>query len=304
LTQAVSSRAAGREPGRRWRLAEGEEIAPRLHALRHLGGGHHYEVYVAFDERLHSIVVAKLVRPRLVDDEHTLRGLRAEAAMLNRLAHPAILRSFGGTLEGDRPHLVLEHVEGPRLSTLIRRYGPLAADQLVPLGVQLCSTLHYLREEGVVHLDLKPANVIMSGPPRLIDLSVALAVDEAAVLHRPLGTDNYMAPEQCDPVRRGPVGPAADVFGLGVILYRAATGERPFPVGDSEAVGPARWPQLELGPAPLERKLPGRLVRAILSCLEPNPAARPAPAELSDELETLLGEQPRPRLAALKPRWN
>jgi serine/threonine protein kinase len=290
---------------RRWRFPEGEEIAPGLHALRHLGGGHRYEVYVAFDDHLHAIVVAKLVRPHLVDDEHTLAGLRAEAVMLERLAHPAILRSFGGDLDGPRPHLVLEHVEGPRLSTLIRRYGPLAPDQLAPLGIQLCSALHYLREEGVVHLDLKPANVIMSGPPRLIDLSVAQSLADAAALREPIGTDNYMAPEQCDPVSLGPVGPAADVFGLGVALYRAATGERPFPVGDSDATGAARWPQLELAPSPITRSsLPAAFTEAVIACLAHEPASRPTPAELSDELEALLGAQPKPRLAPLKPRWG
>ena len=279
-------------------------IATGLHALRHLGGGHRFEVYVAFSDRLHSIVVAKLVRPHLVDDERTLAGLRAEAAMLGRLAHPAILRAFGGDLGGARPHLVLEHVEGPRLSTLIRRYGPLAPDQLVPLGIQLCSALHYLRAERVVHLDVKPANVIMSGPPRLIDLSVALDTDDAAALREPLGTDSYMAPEQCDPAGLGPVGVNADIFGLGVTLYRAATGERPFPVGDPQATGVARWPQLGQAPAPPERSLPGTLVSAILACLEPDPGSRPAPAEIGSELEALLGEQPKPRLAPLKPRWR
>ena len=290
---------------RRWRLAEGEEIVPGLHALSHLGGGHRYEVYVALDDHLHAIVVAKLVRPYLVGDEHTLDGLRAETEMLERLAHPAILRSFGGELDGPRPHLILEHVEGPRLSTLIRRYGPLAPDQLLPLALQLCSALHYLREEGVVHLDLKPANVIMSGPPRLIDLSVALDAGDAETLLEPIGTDSYMAPEQCDPVSLGPVGPPADVFGLGVTLYRAATGERPFPVGDRAEAGADRWPQLAVDPQPVARdSLPRELKDAILACLARDPAARPAPAELSDALESLLGAQPKPRLAPLKPRWG
>ncbi len=81
----------------------------------------------------------------------------------------------------------------------------------------------------MVHLDVKPANIIMSGPPRLIDLSVAMSADDAAVLNRPIGTDGYMAPEQCDPRSFGPVTPAADVWGLGATLYRAAVAESPYP---------------------------------------------------------------------------
>jgi serine/threonine protein kinase len=214
-----------------------------------------------------------------------------------------IVRSFDAVLDGPRPHLVLEHLEGPRLSTLIRRHGPLPPEQLVPLALQLCSALHYLGTERVTHLDLKPANTIMSAPPRLIDLSVALSFDEAAELRRPLGTDAYMAPEQCDPKRRGPVGPAADVWGLGATLYRAASGERPFAGAVKGSGDPVeRWPQLVAKPAP--DRLPAAVAEPILACLRPRPGDRPSPAEVADALEPVLRAQAKPRLSGLKPRWN
>ena len=284
-----------------WELAEGDEIVPGRHALARLGGGHRYEAYLAFDDHLHTIVVAKLVRPHLVEDEHTLSGLREEAEMLDRLDHPVILRGFGSVLDGPRPHLILEHLEGPRLSSLIRRQGPLPPEQLIPLALELCSALHYLGEEGVVHLDVKPANTIMSGPPRLIDLSVALSLAGAASLDQPVGTDGYMAPEQCDPVALGPVGPAADVFGLGATLYRASTGERPFADADPDSDDPAvRWPQLvrEVDPAPL----PAAVAEPVAACLRSDPGSRPSPAELGRALEPVLRAQPKPRLSGLKPR--
>jgi serine/threonine protein kinase len=284
-------------------LAEGDEIALGRSALRKLGGGHHYEAWLAFDERLQTIVVVKLVRPHLTGDRHVLEGLAAEASMVERLAHPVIVRSFDAVLDGPRPHLVLEHLEGPRLSTLIRRYGPLPPEQLIPLALQLCSALHYLGTERVVHLDLKPANTIMSGPPRLIDLSVALDFDAAGELRRPLGTDAYMAPEQCDPGRLGPVGPAADVWGLGATLYRAASGERPFPgaaKGSAEAA--ERWPQLVEAPDP--GPLPAAVAEPIMACLRRRPEDRPAPAAVAAALEPVLRAQAKPRLSGLKPRWN
>lgn len=291
------------EGAKRWELEEGDGIAPGRHALKRLGGGHRYEAYLAFDEHLHAIVVAKLVRPHLVADPHTLAGLRSEAEMLARLDHPVLLRGFDAVLDGPRPHLTLEHLEGPRLSTLIRRYGPLPAEQLIPLALQLCSVLHYLAAEGVVHLDLKPANTIMSAPPRLIDLSVALTTDDAASLRRPIGTDAYMAPEQCDPRALGPVGPAADIFGLGATLYRAATGRKPFPGADADAIeAPERWPQLVTRPDPAP--LPRAVAEPILACMASDPAARPAPAHLSEAFESLLRAQSKPRLSNLKPRWR
>jgi serine/threonine-protein kinase len=286
-----------------WDLAERDEIAPGRTALKRLGGGTRYDAYLAFDGHMHAVVVCKVVRPHLVDDERTLRGLAEEWEMLSGLNHPVIVRGFDAVLDGPRPHIVLEHLEGPRLSSLVRRYGPLPAEQLVPLGVQLCSAVHYLTNENVVHLDIKPSNTIMGAPPRMIDLSVALSAERAANVTGTVGTDAYMAPEQCDPERLGPVGHAADIWGLGVTLYRAATGVLPYSKpGADDAPREERWPQLVEPPAPLEARIPPEVADAIMDCLAFEPERRPTPAELSDRLEPVLGAMPRPRLARLKPR--
>ncbi len=287
-----------------WELAEGDEIAPGRTALKRLGGGRRYDAYLAFDGHMHAVVVCKVVRPHLVEDDRTLRGLAEEWKMLSRLDHPVIVRGFDAVLHGKRPHIVLEHLEGPRLSTLVRRYGPLPAEQLVPLAVQLCSAVHYLTNEGVVHLDIKPSNTIMGAPPRMIDLSVAVGVDEAAGLRTQVGTDAYMAPEQCDPERLGPVGPAADVWGLGVTLYRAATGELPYSEPSDDESGPleVQYPQLAERALPVEARIPHEVAEAIADCLAFEPGLRPAPAELAERLEPVLGALPRPRLSRLKPR--
>jgi serine/threonine protein kinase len=287
----------------RWGFEEGDEIAPGRTVLKLLGGGFRYEAYLAWEERLLTPVVIKVVRPGLVADRHTLEGLAAEVSMLERLDHPVLLRSFGADLEGPRPHVVLEHLEGPRLSSLLKKYGPLPPEQLVPLGIQLCAAVHYLSAEEVVHLDVKPSNIIMGGPPRLIDLSVARTVEQCGRLRSPVGTDAYMSPEQCRP-RQGPVvGPAADVWGIGVTLYRALTSERPFSKGDPDSGEPARrWPQLVEDPAELDTRVPWPISVAIMSCLAPDPADRPAPAELAAELEQVLEALPKPRISKLKPR--
>ena len=292
------------DPSPRWQLEEGEEIAPGRTALKRLGGGHRYDAYLAWDQTLHAIVVAKLLRPHLVDDRQAREALREEAEMLGRLSHPVIVRGFDAVLDGERPHLVLEHLEGPRLSTLIRRYGPLQVDQLVPLALQLCAAVHYLGTRGVVHLDLKPSNTIMGAPPRVIDLSVALAADEAATVTSSVGTDAYMAPEQCRPEELGPVGPAADVWGLGITLYKAATGKLPFSERPDESVeltDGARWPQLVEEPLRPDALAPV-LREPIMACLARDPAQRPDPAATYAALEPLLDARPTPRLSRLKPR--
>jgi serine/threonine protein kinase len=272
--------------GASWSLAEGDEIVPGRRALRLLGGGRRHEAYLAWDERLHSVVVAKLLRPPYAADTGPLAD---EAALLAELAHPLVLRSFGAVLDGPRPHLVLEHVEGPRLSTLIRRYG-LAAEQLLPVGLEIARVLRYLGAEDVVHLDIKPGNVIMDGRPRLIDLSVACRRDRLAGLTRPVGTDPYMAPEQCDVARFGALGPATDVWGLGATLYEAVAGVPPFPP-DGE-----RFPQLRGGPAPLGKRVPRPLVELIGACLAPEPAARPSAEGVEAALQELVAGLPAPRI--------
>lgn len=285
-----------------WRFAEGDRIAPDLTALKLLGGGIRYEAYLAWSDPMRSLVVVKLLRPGLVDDHRALRGLAAEAEMLGSLGHPVIVRGFGAALEGERPHVVLEHIEGPRLSTLLRRYGPLPADQLLPLALQLLAAVHYMAAKGFVHLDIKPSNIIMSGPPRLIDLSLARSAERAAGLEDAIGTDSYMAPEQCAP-RPGAIGPAADVWGVGATLYKALVGELAYPDGDEDASDPvARWPQLREPVTPAPASMPAELTAPIMDCLRFDPADRPAAGEVADRLEPVLESLSGLRIAKLKPK--
>jgi serine/threonine protein kinase len=247
------------------------------------------------------VVVVKLLRPDRVKNRSALEGLASEARALEALDHPVLVRSFGGAVEGPRPHLVLEFLEGPRLSTLIRKYGPLAVEQAVPLASQLCSALHFLSIEGWVHLDVKPKNIIMGAPARLIDLSVAHTVGEAAVLDVPVGTDAYMAPEQCEPGRRGAPGPASDVWGVGVTLFEAVTGQRPFGNGTDDD----RFPQLHRDRQPFPDDVPRRLAEIIDPCLAPDPTHRPTARDVAEALEPLLAALPkRPLIGRLKPRLH
>jgi serine/threonine protein kinase len=286
-----------------WRFAEGDEIVAGRVAVRKLGGGSRYEAYLAWDDKLYTLVVAKVLRPNRVDDERARRGIAKEHEMLARLNHPVIPRSFGLDLDGPHPHLVLEHIDGPRLSTLLRKYGPLPVEQSVTLALQLCSAVHYLAAEGVVHLDIKPGNIIMSAPPRLIDMSVAKTMEDAAALKRHVGTDDYMAPEQCVPAERGGVTVAADMWGLGATLYKAVTGELPFsPADDSKKEPAERWPALVEDPDPFPPDIPEAIAAPLTRCLDKDPARRPTAAELHDELEPLLAQLPKPRIGRLKPK--
>jgi eukaryotic-like serine/threonine-protein kinase len=285
----------------RWAFEQGDEIVPGRHALRLLGGGIRYEAYLAFDDLLYSLVVVKVLRPDRTDDSSALAGLAGEAEMARRLSHPVLMRCFDAVLDGPRPHVVLEFLEGPRLSTLIRKYGPLPMEQLIPLAIQLCSALYYMARRGTIHLDVKPRNIIMGAPPRLIDLSIAKTFGEARRLDHSIGTDPYMSPEQCDP-RDGPVESPADVWGLGTTLFEAIAGYRPFPDGEGSQ-GAARWPQLEVPPYDVPENVPDALAKPIMACLAHDPKERPAAEELAEMLEPFVAALPRrPVLNRLRPR--
>ena len=270
-----------------WGLAEGDAIAPGRTILRALGGGRCYEVFLVWDDHRLAVLVAKLLRPELAGDPAAVRELEREGEALARLAHPVIVRGFDVVTDGRFPHLLIEHLEGPTLREEIVRDGALPLEQLLPIGLHVASALHYLAAEGMVHLDVKPDNVVMGAPPRLIDLSVARTIAAAELIRRPVGTDGYMAPEQCD-AAFGPVGPPADVFGLAATLHHAVSGERPF-VRD----GAQRFPQVERGPAPLPRRVPGALADLLHRALARSAAERPTAAELAAGLEPLVAALPR-----------
>jgi eukaryotic-like serine/threonine-protein kinase len=273
-----------------WAFEEGDEIAPGRVVLKTIGGGNRYEVCLVWDESLLALGVAKVLRPDQATEEKALRDLMREVEALESLAHPVLVRSFGAILDGPRPHVLIEHLEGPSLRRLIRRDGAIGLEQLLPLAVHVAGALQYMANSGYVHLDVKPDNIVMGVPPRLIDLSIARTLERAAKTDGPIGTDPYMPPEQCVGESRGTrIGPAADAWGLGATLFHAVSGEKPFPTG----AGDERFPQLEQDPRELSPQVPGALRALIAELLDRDPTRRPSCSEVVERLEPLVAELPR-----------
>jgi eukaryotic-like serine/threonine-protein kinase len=229
--------------------------------------------------------VAKMLRRNLVGDDRARRALARELEALEELAHPGLARPLDARLDGPYPHIAIEHVSGRTLRRRIRREGALAPDEVAELGLAIAAVLEHIARAGWVHLDVKPGNVVMGPPPRVIDLSLARPVERAQRLSGPVGTRGYMAPEQIHP--HGGVGPHTDVWGLGATLHHALSGHKPFsqprtreenaPLGD-------RFPQLERDPLPWPAPVPRELGATILACLGRDPARRPTAAELGERL--------------------
>ncbi|HEX8645798.1 MAG TPA: serine/threonine-protein kinase [Thermoleophilaceae bacterium] len=280
-----------------WEFEPGAEIAPGRSVLRSLGGGSRYEVFLVWEERMLAPLAAKVLRPDQAGEEKALRDLRREAEALERLKHPVLIRSFDAVLEGPYPHVLVEHFDGDTLRRLIKRGGPLPLPQILPLALNVAAALHYLAAEEVVHLDVKPDNIVMGIPPRLIDLSVARTFARARRINGTVGTDAYMAPEQCDTeAYPGRIGAPADVWGLAATLFHATAGRVPFPrekgarESDDRRV---RFPQLRQEPGPLPPETPPALAELIEAGLRKDPDERPAAADFAMGLEPLVAELPR-----------
>ncbi|MEW6636213.1 MAG: serine/threonine-protein kinase, partial [Actinomycetota bacterium] len=155
----------------------------------------------------------------------------------------------------------------------------LALKEIAHLGIHLCSAVHYLHRHGILHLDLKPSNVVSErGLARILDLSIAHPPGKT---RKGAGTANYMAPEQA---RGDLVGPPTDVWGIGAVLFEAATGELPFDGFDEED----RYEQLERRAERVRqfRRVPKEFDALVAHCLDPDPARRPTVAGL---MKTLAG---------------
>lgn len=284
-----------------WDLAVGDELVPGRFIQQMLGGGERYQAFLTWNEEMLCPTVVKVLRPDLVDEPHARRAIEREGAILEGIDHPYFLRILGRDTDGPRPYLEIEFLDGPRLSTLIHRHGILGPEQLLPLGRQLAAAVHHLHGRGLLHLDVKPRNIIMGPVPRLIDLSVARRTDEVAALRSPVGTDAYMAPEQCDRDRLSTIGTPADVWGIGATMYEAASKSLPFPKGRRGGSDLERWPQLEGEARALPGKVPADVAEVILGCLRRDPAGRPTPYELFARFDELAATHGRRRRRLARP---
>lgn len=260
-------------------LRRGERLAPGYEVIAHLRRGRDLDTYDVWSEERDCRCVAKAPRPDRRSASSTRRRLRREGRLLLSLAHPHIVRAYE-LVERPDPVLVLETIDGETLDHLVqRRRYRLPAVDIAYLGMHLCSAVQFLHRHGIVHLDLKPSNVISDfGQAKVIDLSLARAPQRVPP---GIGTRRYMAPEQ---VAGGEIGPPTDVWGIGAVLFEAATGVPPFgETGIQSLNGSGRW---SVSPSVRRnRRVSADLARGIESCLHADPGARPGVMELSRILD-------------------
>jgi len=282
-------------------IAAGVDVEPsptfagsyQLHEC--IGGGASALVYRATQRSLDREVAVKVIRSSLASKPEFIRRFEGEARMVARVDDPAVVPLHDFWRDADRAYLVMRHMPGGTLERRLEN-GPLPMEDVIVLADALSRALDAAHSVGVVHRDIKPANVLYdnAGRPALADFGIAidLSADDA-----PLSPSSHSTPISPEQIREEPIGPAADIHGLGVLTYVALTGRQPFEIDDP----------VELRRAWEERPLPSVASFDVTDAVDPvlrtatasDPAARyPSGSAFANALRTALAQPTATRSAA------
>ena len=271
-------------------------ILDRYTLGRRVGSGAFGSVWMARDEHLQRDVAVKILARELVSDGRFEREARAAA----RLSHPGIVTLYEASVDADGAYLVSELVDGATLDRMLAE-GALSDRDILRIGLALCDAIDHAHNQGVVHRDVKPSNVLVptggregrlpgrGQPAKLTDFGVARVIDSDSLTLTGdvIGTLNYMAPEQAAGLE---ASEPADLFSLAVVLYEALTGINPLRSGGNDPSSRRLRPSV-LPPLRRQRRdLPASLGDAIDRALRPQPRDRGTIAELRFGLERALAQ--------------
>ncbi len=257
-------------------LEPGRLIADRYRLEARLGSGVSADVWRGHDERLGRPVALKLLHAHLLPDEASRRRFEAEARAAAGLSHPGIVPVHDVLALADGPAIVFEYVPGETLADLLARRGAVPPREAARISVQVAEALSHAHDRGVVHRDVKPANILLGtdGRARLVDFGIARSLLEAQArltqAGNVVGTLRYMAPEQ---LAGESAGPPADLFALGAVLYEMLVGRPPFDADTPLAL----IRQHEVGPPPIFDAAAG-LATVAYATLRSDPERRPSSA--------------------------
>jgi eukaryotic-like serine/threonine-protein kinase len=249
----------------------------RYRIVRTLGSGGMAEVLAAHDERLGRDVAIKLIRPELLTDPSSRERLLREARSAAALHHPNTVTVFDAGEEDGRPYIVMQLVDGETLADRLRRDAPLPLDEAVEVGMAIVAGLQAAHDQGIVHRDVKPSNVLLStdGDIKLADFGIAKALDASdpslTMTGAMLGTPRYLSPEQAAGKE---ATPASDQYSLGAVLYECFTGRPPFEGDSAVAVVLAHQQQTPVPLAEVAPHVPPGIAAVVERALAKDPADR------------------------------
>ncbi|MBX3289409.1 MAG: serine/threonine-protein kinase [Acidobacteria bacterium] len=276
----------------------GASIGP-YQVKRSIGSGGMGNVYLATDTRLNRDVAVKSLPPDMLDDAGLIKRFENEAKAAAAINHPNVATIFTVEKIDDRPLITMEFVDGTTLDELIPENG-VGVRLFLEWFVPITDALSRAHESGIIHRDIKPGNIMITrtGTPKILDFGLARFeqrdisgdVHDTGLTHsgQILGTPAYMSPEQAE---GNELDQTTDIFSLGVVMYQALTGKRPFP-GDNNAQVVSNL--LRSDPEPINRSrpdVPSDIVRLTEKCLSKSRRSRPA--SMAEVNKTLAGVKAR-----------
>ena len=254
-----------------------QHLSDRYELGEILGFGGMSEVHLARDLRLHRDVAIKVLRADLARDPSFYLRFRREAQNAAALNHPAIVAVYdtgeAETATGPLPYIVMEYVDGVTLRDIVHTEGPMPSKRAIEVIADACQALNFSHQHGIIHRDVKPANIMISktGAVKVMDFGIARALADANSVTQTaavIGTAQYLSPEQA---RGEKVDARSDVYSLGCVLYEILTGEPPF-TGDSPvAVAYQHVREDPVPPSQRHNDISPELDAVVLKALAKNP---------------------------------
>ncbi|MER1988384.1 MAG: Stk1 family PASTA domain-containing Ser/Thr kinase [Solibacillus isronensis] len=207
----------------------GKHISGRYKILKLIGGGGMSNVYLAHDIILSRDVAIKILRYDLSNEEELHRRFQREALSATSLTNPNIVSIYDVGEDGDMHYIVMEYIKGKTLKQYIQEFSPLSAARSVHIMKQLTSAIAHAHENGIIHRDIKPQNILMDeeGNVKITDFGIATSLGATSFTqtNSVIGTVHYLSPEQA---RGGVATMKSDIYALGIVFYELLTGELPF----------------------------------------------------------------------------
>ncbi len=257
-------------------MEEGALLNNRYQLLERIGTGGMADVFRARDLMLERSVAIKILHETYSDDQSFQDRFKQEARAAANLSHPNIVTVHDFGFDHGQLFIVMEHIPGKDLKTILRQRGRYSVEEAIPLMVQACAGIGYAHRAGLVHCDIKPHNMIVTPDGRLkvTDFGIARALSTVMPDERAdvvWGSPQYFSPEQA--VGEAP-SPASDVYSLGVVLYEVLTGALPFTAPSSEELARMHLEENPIPPSEYIPEIPAALEEIVMKVLSKEPAAR------------------------------
>ena len=274
---------------------------PKFRVLRELGRGGMGVIYLAEHRIMEKPVALKVINSSLLDNADALARFHAEARAAAKLDHPNIARAYDADQAGNLHFLVMEFVEGVSLAQLLEKRGPLPSFYACHYAYQVAQALQHAYEQGMVHRDIKPHNLMLTpkGRVKVLDFGLARLRSERQAsarltqLNSFMGTPEFVSPEQAEDARKADT--RSDIYSLGCTLYALLAGQPPFVEGTATQIVLAH---IEKEPAPLDEVRPGvpaEVSAVVAKMLAKDPARRyQTPVEVANALVPFAKAECRP----------